>query len=345
MKRTVLMWALFFFCAHAFIGFAQSHPTEWEVYMSPKYFYSIQSGANPKGLPNNEYFDILTSSAISGLARQMEVKVNETAELEKSSVNGLSTVSYSSHSSYTTDVKLKLVTTKTQFSKRENTWYAIAFIEKNAAISFFKKEIEDNLSAAERLYNNANDLISLSYKEKAKNELNEAIKYFSKTEDAFYWLKMCGLSSNEYTSLIGIRNNLDNLIHQRIALLGHSTTIFIDCNAVCLEEQYSQLASSIKSKLASDDVSFVSSKSGADWVITIIAEARENNSVSYGSLYSYFSYVDVTCKVLKAITGQLVYENSFSEKGGSTISYKDAAKEAYKQVNAKLCYLILDVIE
>lgn len=345
MKRTVLLWALFFFCAHTFIGFAQSYPTEWEIYMTPKYFYSIQSGSNPEGLPDNDYFDILTSSSISGLAIQIEVKVNETAELEKSSVNGLSTVSYSSRSSYSADVKLKLVTTKTRFSKRENTWYAIAFIEKNAAITFFKKEVEDNLSAAERLYNRANDLISLGYKEKAKNELNEAIKCFSKTEEAFYWLKMCGLSSSEYTSILGLRNNLDSLIQQKLAQLGHDTTLFIKCTADCFGSNYTQLERSIKSKLSSEDRSFVSNKAPADWIITIDASARQHNSVSYGSLSSFFTYVDASCSLYKAATGQMIYEGAFSEKGGSTVNYEESAKDAYKRIASKIIGTIEDLIE
>lgn len=345
MSRKAVMWALFLFCAHTSLGFGQSFPLEWEAYQSPKYFYSIQSGTNPDGLPSNEYNEILTSSAISGLARQLEVKVSEVAELDKQSSNGISSVSYSSKSSYTTDVKLKLVTTKTQYSKRDNTWYAIAYIDKASAISFFKKEIEDNLGSANRLYNNATDLISLGYKEKAKIELNEAIKFFSKTEEAFYWLKMCGLSASEYSSLLAIRNNLDNLIQQKIALLGHATTIFVDCKADLFGNQYEQFASSIKSRLASEDVSFVSSKSGADWVITIIAEARESNAVTYGSFSSYFSYVDAICKLLKVTTGQMVFEDSFSEKGGSTNSYLDAAKEAYKQLDSKISNVIMDKIE
>lgn len=345
MRRQMMMWALFLCCAHSYIGVAQSIPAEWALYQSPKYFCSIQSGSNPEGLPTNEYFEILTASATSGLARQLEVKINETAELEKNSVNGISSVSYSSKSAYSTDVKLKLVATKTQYSRQDNTWYAVAYIDKASAISLFKKEVEDNLASANRLYINATDLISLGYKEKAKIELNEAIKFFSKTEDAFYWLKMCGLSASDYSSLLAIRNNLDNLIRQKIALLGHATTIFVDCKADLFGNQNEQFASSIKSRLASEDVSFVSSKSGADWVITIIAEARESNAVTYGSFSSYFSYVDAICKLFKATTGQMVYEDSFSEKGGSTNSYLDAAKEAYKQLDSKIYNAILDKIE
>lgn len=342
MLKKMVVWALFLICPHTYSGFAQSYPPEWEVYQSPKYFCSIQSGLNPERMDDNEYFDILTSSAISGLARQLEVRVNETAELDKRSNSGLSSVSYSSKTSYSSDVKLKLVTTQTHYSKRESTWYAIAFIDKSSAISFFKKEIEDKLSTANRLYNNANDLISLGYKERAKNELNEALKSFSITEEAFYWLKVCGLNASEYSALLEIRNNLENLVQQKIALLGHSTTIFIDCSANLFGAQYDMFTSSIKSRLSSDDVSFVSSKSGADWVITITAESKEHNAVTYGTLSSYFSYVDATCKLYKATTGQMVYENSFSEKGGSTNSYIDAAKEAFKQLSSIICNIVGD---
>ena len=340
-----MMWALFFMCAHSFIGFAQSYPSDWDAYQSSKYFYSIQSGSNPEGLPNNEYFEILTSSAISALARQLEVKVSETAELEKISRNGISSVSYTSKSSYSTDVKLKLVNTKTHFSKKDNTWSAIAYIEKSSTISYFKKVIEDNLSSAERLYNNSNDLISLGYKEKAKKELSNALEYFSKTEEAFYWLKMCGLSSSEYTALLGIRNNLDSLIQQKVAQLGHDTALYIACTADCFGTNYDQLESSLKSRLSSEDRSFVNNKASADWIITINASARQHNAVSYGSLSSYFAYVDAKCTLYKATTGQMIYEGSFSEKGGSTISYDESAKDAYKRIASKILGAIDDLIE
>lgn len=340
-----MIWALLSLCAHTFFGYAQSYPADWDVYQSPKYFYSIQSGSNSEGLSNNEYFEILTSSAISGLARQLEVKVNETAELEKISNNGASSVSYSSKSSYSTDVKLKLVNTKTHFSKKDNTWYAIAYIEKSSTISYFKKVIEDNLSAAERLYNYSNDLISLGYKEKAKKELSSALEYCSKTDEAFYWLKMCGISSSEYTAILGIRNNLDSLIQQKVAQLGHDTTLFIACTANCFETNYNQLESSLKSRLSSEDRSFVNNKASADWIITINASARQHNAVSYGSLSSYFAYVDATCTLYKATTGQMIYEGSFSEKGGSTISYDESAKDAYKRIASKILSAIDGLIE
>lgn len=345
MRRIATLWALFLVCAHSFIGAAQSIPAEWEIYQSPKYFSNVQSGSNPEGLPINEYLEFLTSSAISWLARQLEVKVHETAELEKNSVDGISSVSYSSKSTYGTDVKLKLVVTKTYYSKKDNLWSTIAFIEKASTTAYFKKVIEDNLSTAERIYNNANDLIGLGYKEKAKVELNTAIDYFKKTEEAFYWLKMCGISSSEYASILSIRNDLDSLIQQKILQLGHDTTLFIKCSADCFGSSYGQLESTIKAKLSSEERSFVSNKASADWVITINATAREHNAVSYGSLSTYFTYVDAICTLYKATTNQLIYESSFTEKGGSTTNYTESAKDAYKRLSSSIINAIEDRIE
>lgn len=345
MRSKLIIWSLFLLCVHTATVFAQSYPEDWKVYQSPKYFCCFQSGTNPDGMPIETYLEALTSAAISGLARQMEVQVSETAELEKTSINGTSSVSYSSHTSYSTDVKLKLVNTKTQYNKREKLWYAIAYIEKQFAISFFTKEIEDNLSTAERIYNNAKDLISLGYKEKAKNELNEATKCFSKTEEAFYWLKMSGLSNSEYSSILGVRHNIENLITQALIQLGHNTTLYIKCSADCFGAKYGQLENDLKSKLSSEDRSFVTNKATADWIIDINASAREYNAVSYGSLSSYFSYVDANCTIFKAATSQMIFEGSFSEKGGSTINYEDSAKDAYRRIVSKILGIIEENIE
>ena len=344
-RRKLILWALLFLCAHSFDLFAQSAPPTWEEFQSSNYFYSFQYGSNPDGMTSEDYLETLLTSAISGLARQIEVKVKETADLEKISKNGTSAISYSSSSTYTTDVKLNLVSTKTFFSKKDNIGYAIAYIDKSSASLFFKKEIEDKFSEAKRLYTNANDLLSLGYKEKSKKELTEAIKCFSMMDEAFYWLKLCGISSNDYTSLLEIRNDINVLVQQKIAQLGHDNAIYISCTADCFGSEYNQLEGIIKSKLYSEDRSFVSSRSSADWVITINASAREHNSVSYGSLSSYFCYVDATCKIYKVNTGQMIYEGAFSEKGGSTISYSESGKDAYTRIASKIIGAVEGKIE
>ena len=55
-----------------------------------------------------------------------------------------------------------------------------------------------------------------------------------------------------------------------------------------------------------------------------------------GDVNTYFVYVDATVSITKTTTGQRVYENMFTEKGGHTHNYQQAARETYKYLTPKI---------
>ena len=56
-------------------------------------------------------------------------------------------------------------------------------------------------------------------------------------------------------------------------------------------------------------------------------------------------YVDANVSVTKTATGQRVYENMFTEKGGHTHNYEQAARDAYKYVTPKICQTVEEQVK
>ena len=69
---------------------------------------------------------------------------------------------------------------------------------------------------------------------------------------------------------------------------------------------------------------------------------REGNTTpSYGT---YFTYVDADVSVTQRGTNQVVYEDRFSQKGGDTRGYKEAANEAYRRLTNTISDAVKKVI-
>ena len=56
-------------------------------------------------------------------------------------------------------------------------------------------------------------------------------------------------------------------------------------------------------------------------------------------------YVDANIAVDKTATGQRVYENEISEKGGHTQNFKKAARDAYKELFPKISEIIKEQVK
>lgn len=94
---------------------AQQYPPEWTKYTLGGYMYDIQSDSNDKNLPETDFKDYLLNIARTNLAKQVQVRVQDAANLDKQSVNGRTTITYSASTNFSTNVNLKLVETKTAY--------------------------------------------------------------------------------------------------------------------------------------------------------------------------------------------------------------------------------------
>ena len=90
---------------------------------------------------------------------------------------------------------------------------------------------------------------------------------------------------------------------------------------------------------------FVANAAQSDWAIYVTAPSREYNKSTYGNVTNYFVYVDANIIVDKTPTGQRIFEDQISEKGGHTHNFEQAACDAYKQISPKISKIIKEQIQ
>jgi hypothetical protein len=127
--------------------------------------------------------------------------------------------------------------------------------------------------------------------------------------------------------------------------LKNGINIFLSCHAYIFGQTYNALKGEIQGALSPMGCTFVRSGSEADWVITITATAREYNKYDSGSVSSYYAYVDAKISIEKGATGQRIYEDAISEKGGHTHNFEQAARTAYKSLSPKISKIIKEQIQ
>ncbi len=140
-----------------------------------------------------------------------------------------------------------------------------------------------------------------------------------------------------------------NLLKKRYqaltAELKNGINLSLICYAYTFEESYPLLKEEIQGELSKMGCNFITGLGNPDWTIYISAKAREYNKNDFGSVSTYFVYVDANVIVEKTATGQRIYENQISEKGGHTHNYEQAARQAYKDISPKICEIIKEQIK
>ncbi len=342
MKKVLFLWL---FMNLIFAGIAQSYPPEWVQYTGSGYFYDIQSDYNHRGLSETEFKNWLLDIARSNLARQIQTQVTEQASLNKQAIDGHTTVSYASNSQFSTQVNLKLVETKISYNPSTQEGYAIAYLNKVSGLSYYKYEINHHFETIENGLSIAHNYIQSGFKGKAKEELEKLNPQFFQADEALSWLGVLGLSTEQSTPLLNRINRLRQQVKSLLAELQHSTIIYLSCQATLFEKPYPSLQNELKGILAQEGCSFTTDPQKADWVICITASTREYNSDQSGKNSFYFAYTDASITIDKKLTSQRIYENELSAKGGHSLSFTEAARNAYKNLCNRLGEAILEIIK
>ena len=142
--------------------------------------------------------------------------------------------------------------------------------------------------------------------------------------------------ATEESLMLAETRTLQQRLMAMVAQLKNALTICLKADAKIFSSAYPALQAELQGHLSKLGCSFVTDPSTADWVIDISAQAREYNTTTMGNVSTYFVYVDANVAITKTATGQRVYENVFSEKGGHTHNYEQAARDAYKYLLPKL---------
>ena len=129
------------------------------------------------------------------------------------------------------------------------------------------------------------------------------------------------------------------------AELKNAINIYLVCDALIFGSNYNPLKGEIQGELSKMGCTFTPSSNNSDWAIHITAIAREYNVTELGGMKQYYAYVDAKIIVEKATTGQRIYENAISEKGGHTHNFEQAARQAYRDISPKISEIIKQQIQ
>lgn len=337
--------AIFFLLMAFLCVAAQECPPEWGKYTYGGYLYDIQSDNNNRDLSEIDFRNYLLNIARTNLAKQIQIRVQDVAQLNKVSTNGSTAINYTSNTKFLTDVNMKLVETKTFYNPTLRKGYAIAYIDRDVALKYYRNELM-------LIYNNVNNsvvladnFVSAGFKSRAQTELASSLKYFKSLHESLFWMNIFGASQSELSGWQQRFNAIEQDMHRKLADLKHGIVIYLSCNADIFGESYPTLQEELKGILSVEGCSFTSIPENADWLITIRCKARESSGVKFGSSNAYFSYVDAHVIIDKVITSQRIYEDNVSVKGGHTLGYYDAAKDGYKSIKQRLGAIITGVIQ
>ncbi len=342
MRRIIVLFCLVSISLHSI---SQQCPPEWVKYTLGGYLYVIESDYNTKNLSETAFKDYLLSVARTNLAKQIEVQVQENALMQKQAINGKTNIEYNAATLFKTDVNLKLVGTETLYNAVTSEGWAVAYIDKQAAIGFYSGEVYSGLAKAESAITIADNYVANGFKTQAKETLQKALADLPKLDDNLFWLHLLGQNQSLTTSQESRRNNVEQQLKQNIAELEHSNSIYLVCTADIFGTPYPTLQNTLKGLLATNGCNFVDNPDAADWVIQVEATSREYNTTNYGGYMAYFVYVDARVVIDKVITGQRIYEDEISVKGSHTLSYKDAARAGYKDIDKEISKLLKTYIQ
>lgn len=337
MKKGLLFSLLLCF---SFGAFAQQYPLEWMKYTSDGYLADIQSDRNIRNLPDTEFKNYLLNLARTNLAKQVRMHIEEVAEMKKSAVDGRTSIIYSSETRFSTDLDLKLVETKTLYDSHSGEYYAIAYIDKDAARNYYKNAL---MMASNKIDNSielARSFITAGFKTKARQELEKTPVFFVPVDESLFWLNVFGMPQDELNAWQGRFGQLEQTVKRMLSDLKYGTRIYLSCKADLFGVSYPTLQNELKGVLATGDCSFTDDKESADWIITVNCYSREYTHVAVGTTNTWFAYVDAVVTIDKAITAQRIVEDEFSIKGGHTHNYREAARSAYKEVKNKIAEIL-----
>ncbi len=324
---------------------AQEYPTDWVLYTSGGYMYDIETDYNTKNQSETDFKNYLLNIARTNLAKQIQIKVEDVANLAKNSQNGITTINYSTNTSFSTNVELKLVETRTTYDANSKIGSAIAYIDKVRALNYYRNELLLLYNKLDNAVVLANNYIEAGFKSKAKDELENSTKLFTLVEEPIFWMNMFGCSQHEQKEMLDTFSSKEQNIKQMLSELQHSLTIYLQCNADMFGNKYVALQGELKGELSKLGCSFVNAPDAADYIVEVNASAREYNIYQMGNISTYHVYVDANYSITKAATMQRIYEDEISVKGSHTHNYGQAARAAYKDISKELAPILKEQIK
>ena len=252
---------------------------------------------------------------------------------------------FTSSTTTTVDIKIPGLQVESWCDPQTGSIYAFAYVRKSTLIRQLEKQITVALTKVEMSLDQVDQLIATGQKLQARSAAEKALPLFTEVDEAQKLLVAVDAEATEETLMLSETRTLQQRLMAMVAQLKNALTICIKVHATAFDSPYPALQEELKGALSPLGCNFVTDPSTADWVINISATAREYNKVATGNINTYFAYVDATVSITKTATGQRVYENMITEKGGHTHNYQQAAREAYKYLTPKICKVVEEQVK
>ena len=358
MKKTLLT-SLFCWAMTAFTAFAQMPPAWCDHdlrridYPDSEYFTGYAEGA-PTGSERQEVAtqrlkDAARVEALSTI--RIHVKNNTTnnalSQTLRSSEGTFrqSMREFTSSTTTTVDMKIPGLQIESWFNPQTGTISAFAYVKKSTLIRQLEEQITVALTKVEMSLDQVDQLIATGQKLQARSAAEKALPLFTEVDEAQKLLVAVDTEATEETLMLSETRQLQQRLMAMVTQLKNALTICIKVHATAFDSPYPALQEELKGALSQFGCNFVTDPSTADWVIDISATAREYNKVATSNINTYFAYVDATISITKTATGQRVYENIFTEKGGHTHNYQQAARDAYKYLTPKISQVVREQVK
>lgn len=243
------------------------------------------------------------------------------------------------------DMELSNLKSETYFDADNNKIAAFVYVKISDLIRQTDRKLSATIVKIESGLEEMDELVNNGDKLNAKTKGEKLEPFFADIDDLQRILIAVDADTDEEGLQMETTQQLRMRYVKTMAALKNGINIFLSCKADLFGSVYPTLANTIKGDLSKLGATFVTSPDQADWAIVINANARQYNAPTIGGYTTYFAYIDASIAIDKMATGQRIYEDAFSEKGGHTHNYTEAARDGYKQITPKLAAVINQYIK
>ncbi|MBR4564859.1 MAG: hypothetical protein IKO26_10460 [Paludibacteraceae bacterium] len=354
MKKLLLY---LFLLAPAWLLAAKPEIPDWvnpiareELYPAGVYYTGFASTAVSNGEDKEKVYDRVRQNARVEAVASIQVSVEQTVERYMQNIQAHGDVS-------TTDIMTSQAATRTSIKDipglKVELWEnlktgdvcAFAWVKTSNLSRQLMRRIAANHAKAEVEMESIEAMVERGDKIQAKNSLPKVRTLLDDIENDQRVMLSIDAGVTDEDLAIGETNLLKKRYQTLSADLKNGINIYLICDAYLFGQSYTALKGEIQGALSPMGCTFVRTDTDADWIITVTATAREYNASSYGSVTTYFAYVDAKISMEKSTTRQRIYEDAISEKGGHTHNYEQAARQAYKDLSSKISTIIKDNIQ
>jgi hypothetical protein len=252
------------------------------------------------------------------------------------SVNDSEELSARFESAVKTSSAAEIVGVKTEayFSETESMVYAIAYAKRQELASYYQADVTLDIQRIEGAFKTALQLEKQGSKAAARKQYEEAIPLLAKVNHAQEML----IALSKGSSAEGLQQERTEALfgELRLALtrLERSVSVFVESSEdIFGQKSTSIVANKLKAALAKkSSCTFTGDASQSDFKLIINAGTRKIGEPSSSLV---FCYADVTVELVDSYTGQSVYQDEISQKGGST-SYERAGRQACEDAAPKI---------